>query len=183
MCEECAAKSKLAKSSKSGTAEFKPESFSTEAKSNARSVVKHKTRRGLNRKKGDLSETTQSLVAMGSNAAGLNTKKESLFYLVNTIKPSIITIQETKFTRPRSLNLPGYEVFEQPRVEKMGGGLLTAVLLDLDPCIIADYDDVELLVVQCSLGNLKLRIVNGYGPQEDDGPQRLNIIWETDGNH
>ena len=64
---------------------------------------------------------------MGSNAAGLNSKKESFFFLINNFKPSILTIQETKMNKTGSIRVPGYQVFEKIRRNKKGGGLLTAV--------------------------------------------------------
>ena len=116
---------------------------------------------------------------MGSNAAGLNSKKESFFFLIINFKPSILTIQETKMNKTGSIRVPGYQVFEKIRRNKKGGGLLTAVDENLNPMLISNNDDEnEILTVQIDLGELKLRIINGYGPQEDDNNQRIIGFWQ-----
>ena len=116
---------------------------------------------------------------MGTNSGGLNTKKESLFSLVNQFSPSIITIQETKFNFYGTIKIPGYEIFENLRKEKQGGGLLTAVDLDLNPVLITSNEDVDLLVIQFEIENNKIRSINGYGPQEDDEDFKINLFWQS----
>ena len=64
------------------------------------------------------------------------------------------------------------------RGEKEGGGLLTAVLFDLDPVIITAEDNIEVLVVQFNMEGHKVRIINGYGPQEDDDSHKINEFWQ-----
>ena len=139
------------------------------AKSNiSKRKLKSKTRRGYGRKnaKNILKNKIHQLIVLGTNAAGLNKKKESLFHLINMIQPAIVTIQETKFTRRRSLKLPGFETFEHVRSDKSGGGLLTAIHSDLDPVLVYDDVEIELIVVQISVNNIKIRVFNAYGPQE-----------------
>ena len=94
-----------------------------------------KTRRGYGRKsrKLNLHDMPHTLSLVGNNAAGLNLKKESLLNLVNAVHPSIITLQETKFTHYGSFKIAGYAIFECLRTEKLGGGLFTAALVSLDP--------------------------------------------------
>ena len=156
------------------------EKLSIESKSTTAQPISKQTRRGYSRKiyKGGKSKS-QQLVILGNNAAGINKKRESLFFLINSIKPAVLTIQETKLTQYRTLKIPGYEVFEHLRGEKEGGGLLTAVLLDLDPVIVTVEDDIEILVVQFNLGGHKVRIINGYGPQEDDDTHKINEFWQA----
>ena len=121
----------------------------------------------------------RNLVVIGNNANGLNMKKESLLYLINTLKPCAITIQETKFTHKGTFKIPGFKTFEYIRTDKGGGGLFTAVLEDLNPLEVSAFDDTELLVVQCEIGNVKLRIMNAYGPQEDDEVKNINQFWQA----
>jgi len=33
--------------------------------------------------------------------------------------------------------------------------------------------------VQCEIDDIKLRIINGYGPQEDDEPGKIKLFWNT----
>ena len=94
---------------------------------------------------------------MGTNSAGLTSKKESFFNLVNSLNPSIITIQETKHTKIRNLNLPGYQNFERLRNGKSGGGILTCIIEDLDPVLIhVANDDIELMTVEVKVGTEKI---------------------------
>ena len=143
--------------------------------------LRTKTRRSLSRrnKVNESLVNKRNLVMLGTNSNGLNTKKESLLYLVNTIKPSAITIQETKFSHEGTFKIPGFKTFEHIRSVKGGGGLFTAVLEDLNPLEVSAFEDIELLVVQCEVGNLKIRIMNAYGPQEDDEAKTINQFWQA----
>ena len=73
---------------------------------------------------------TLNFSVMGTNAAGLKAKKDSL---LNNIKmfnyPSCISIQETKLRNCGNFKLKNYQVFEKRR-SGFGGGLLTA---SIDP--------------------------------------------------
>ena len=143
------------------------------------SKLKQKCRRGYGGKKKGRN-SLYALSAIGTNSDGLYPKKESLFYLINKLKPSIITIQETKLTSKGKISIPGYEVIEHLRGENRGGGgLLTAALTDLNPTLVADDANVDLLVIQVDVGDQKIRILNGYGPQEVDDAITINSFWQT----
>ena len=65
------------------------------------------------------------------------------------------------------IKLSGYQIFEQTRTG-LGGGLLTAVKENLNPVLVnTGQDDTAILVVQVKVGNLEVRVINAYGPQED----------------
>ena len=142
---------------------------------------KSKTRRGYgnkNRNKNN-KEKNKQLSIVGTNSAGLNSKKESFFSIINIIKPSIITVQETKHSKFRTLKIPGYQTFERIRNGKSGGGLLTSIINDLNPVLIfSANDNIELLTVEVKVGNDKIRIINGYGPQEHDDTNSILIFWQ-----
>ena len=123
---------------------------------------------------------TMLFAIMGTNAAGLKAKKDSLLSNIDFFNfPSCITIQESKLRNCSNFKLDGYQVFEKQR-EGAGGGLLTAIDHNLDPVLIqSDDEDCEILVVQCNLGKQKLRIINGYGPQEDEPLIKRMKFWET----
>ena len=144
------------------------------------SKKRKKTRRGYgvkNLRKNNLNEIKLSII--GTNSAGLKGKTESFFSLINIFSPSIITIQETKHKRIGTTKLAGYQTFEMVRANKGGGGLLKAVKEDLNPVLVSQRDDdVEIVVVEADLGRKKLRIINGYGPQEDDDVQDILNFWQ-----
>ena len=54
---------------------------------------------------------------------------------------------------------------------------MTAVSHDLKPVLISDGDESEILVVQAHFGRQEMRIINAYGPQEDEHQQSL-CFWQ-----
>jgi len=139
-----------------------------------------KTRRGFGTKNlRNKTFETHSLTLVGTNANGLNPKRQSLFRIINRFRPSIITIQETMLSYYGLIKLPGYQVFENLREESKGGGLLTAVVLELNPVLIASHDDTEILVVEIDIKGSKMRVINCYGPQEDEESHIIDQFWQS----
>ena len=106
---------------------------------------------------------------LGTNSAGMKAKKDSLMHNIKLFNyPSCITIQETKMRSKGNIKLKNYQVFEKNR-QGYGGGLLTAVEQNLNPVLIeCANEESEILVVQCQIRKMKIRILNEYGPQEDE---------------
>ena len=141
------------------------------------------TKRGGRRSKKNRQNKSSKLAKfsiLGTNAAGLKAKKDSLKENIRLFNfPSVITVQETKFRKCANFKLEHYQIFEKIR-PGFGGGLLTAINKSLDPVLIqAVNDDMEILVVQCSIGQENIRIINGYGPQEDDPINRKLTFGQT----
>lgn len=143
-----------------------PESVEYGGKSNqsVKRKIEQKTRRGYGRKNRNRQRKVNQSIANGIQA-----KKESLFGNINVFRPSVITLQETKLRKTGLLRLPGYQVFEKIR-SGFGGGLLTAVDENLLPVLISTgkCETSEILVVQLKTENHNIRIINAYGPQEDN---------------
>ena len=120
------------------------------------------------------------LCILGTNANGLLGKQESWKNAVNNFKPSIITVQETKINRMGQIKLKGYQIFENIRTVGKGGGLLTAVDEDMFPVLTStgENDEAEFITVQVKAGNHDIRIINAYGPQEDDNTVKIYNCWE-----
>ena len=60
-----------------------------------------------------------------------------------------------------------FVIFESIR-KKKGGGTLIAAHEDFDPKLIEEYsDDFELLVVEINTQERSIRVITGYGPQEN----------------
>ena len=117
---------------------------------------------------------------LGTNANGLKAKTSSLVNTINlSNNPSAVTIQETKHRNHGTIKLNGYQIFELLR-EGFGGGLLTAVRHELEPVLINQCEDAEVMVVQVKVGSKSIRIFNAYGPQENDvlSQTKLNF-WQT----
>ena len=93
----------------------------------------------------------------------------SLVHNVKEIGAGIITLQETHFKRKGKLNdkLVDFEFFEAIRKKQKGGSLI-GVHKSLDPVLIEEFsEDFELLVVEVNIGGREVRIISGYGPQEN----------------
>ena len=145
---------------------------------------KNKTRRGNGRKNNKNLKNANKVIELsilGTNANGLLGKQESLLNNINHFKPSIITIQETNLKKIGSIKLKGYQIFEKPRDGgRSGGGLFTAVDDDLSPVLISDENDneTEVITVQIKVGKYNIRIINGYGPQEDENNEKIYDFWQ-----
>ena len=88
---------------------------------------------------------------------------------VSHLGAGVITLQETHFKRKGKLNknLKDFEFFEAIR-KKAKGGTLIGAHKSLDPILIEEYsDDFELIVVEVKIANKDVRIMSGYGPQEN----------------
>ena len=137
-----------------------------------------KTRRGWG-SRGKKANKAIKLTLFGNNANGLKAKKESLLSaLKNFNYPSCVLIQETKLRNPGTFTIQGYQIFEKTRTG-FGGGLLTAIENDLSPVLISlGSNESEILVVQISVGRHKIRIINGYGPQEQENYEKIGTFWQ-----
>jgi hypothetical protein len=103
-----------------------------------------------------------------TNGAGVvKGKVDSLVMEVQATEATIVTVQETHSTRKGKIQIEGFVVFEAIR-KKKGGGTMCAIHKDLNPKLIEEYNDnFELLVVEVEVNNKYIRILTGYGPQEN----------------
>ena len=66
--------------------------------------------------------------------------------------------------------MKGYQIFENTRKHKEGGGIAIGIdnSLNLDPVLVSqsESDEVELMVVQIKAGKMPIRTITGYGPQK-----------------
>ena len=131
----------------------------------------YKTRRGGGGGRRSQSKQ-QSLKIIGNNIAGLSGKKDSLENLIISCRPGIIMLQETKLYKMGSFKYPDYCVFECLRENKGGGGLMTLIHENLNPVHlpIENVSDgnitKNILTVEASMGNCRVRCMNIYGIQE-----------------
>ena len=88
------------------------------------------------------------LTIVGQNVFGALSKQKSLTNVINVLSPSIINLQETKVRKAGMLKFTGYQTFENVRSDKLGGGLLTAVDINLKPVLVNVKEDVELIMLK-----------------------------------
>ena len=115
------------------------------------------------------SQVTKCVPIFSANGAGVVTKVQSLLHNISELGVGLITLQETHFTRKGKLNgkIVDFEIFESIR-KKQKGGTLIGAHKSLDPVLIEEYsEDFELLVVEVRMGRTDVRIISGYGPQEN----------------
>ena len=88
----------------------------------------------------------------------------------------MITLQETKLGQKTDFKIDNYQVFQRNR-NRSGGGILTAVDPSLGPTLISCGSEAEVLTVQVEVNQRHIRIINGYGPQSDEGQQKRLEFW------
>ena len=116
---------------------------------------------------------------MGANAAGFSSKKSSFESIIESKRPSLFFLQETKMKREGIIKLCGYQIYELVRSSKQGGGLAIGALDEIEPVFISEgNDDTEILVIEVKLNGMQVRCINGYGPQESDSKERKQRFWE-----
>ena len=142
----------------------------SKTKKNRRSLRKNKTKK-----------CARKLILVGFNSAGLSSKLDSFDHILTTIQPSVFFIQETKLRKQgkiKTQNSKNYQIFELVRKDKQGGGLAIGVVKDLEPVWISEGDDnIEVLVVEIKIEDLKTRCICAYGPQEKDSQDKKLNFW------
>ena len=88
---------------------------------------------------GEKGKNNKFITILGNNAAGIANKKESFQHIIDTLKPGIIMIQESKLTKKNSIQIKHFEAVEFVRREKTGGGLYTAIHKDFLPVLISRF--------------------------------------------
>ena len=89
---------------------------------------------------------------------------------VKSTKANLVTLQEVHFREKGKIKLDKqFVIFEAIRTKK-GGGTAIAAHEDLKPKLIEEYsDEFELLVLEIKTESGSVRVIIGYGPQENWG--------------
>ena len=102
-----------------------------------------------------------------NNVAGLKSKIDMLKNELINSDVTVFTLQETHFTKKGKLKLEKFEIFEAIR-KKKDGGTLVGILKELKPMLVKEYSDVfEMIVIEIAVDDKEIRIISGYGPQEN----------------
>ena len=116
----------------------------------------------------------------GINAAGIRCKTESFSEVLSMLKPNIWMVEETKLKPNEDIKceaLKDFQVFYLSRQKSQGGGLALGVNKQLESTLINEGDDdTEVMSVLVVVGDIQIRIILGYGVQEN-GPKgrRINL--------
>ena len=88
---------------------------------------------------------------------------------VNHIEAGIFILQETHFKRKGKLKnqFNEFDIFEAI-ISKKKGGTAIGVHKSLNPILIEEFlEEFQLIGVQVSIGEKNVRVITGYGPQEN----------------
>ena len=83
----------------------------------------------------------RSLLFTGFNPNGVRSKWTTIKKLIRDTKSAVITMQETKCSQVRQMNLDGYYTYQHLRSKKEGGGVALSALKELQPAFISDGGD------------------------------------------
>ena len=138
-------------------------------------------KRGKRKSKSKLKQgksNENKMFILGGNSAGLVNKRESFLRNISLFKPVAYFIQESKVSRMNKIMIDDYAIFELIRTNTAGGGLLTAVHKSLKPVNISEeVEGEEILVIEANFGNKKVRLINGYGPQESENEEKRKSFY------
>ena len=131
-------------------------------------VGSRKTRKRVNKKRNMKNRIASNLKLFSTNGAGVaGGKVNSLKSAVRDVKANLVTIQETHCRRKGTIQIEDFIIFEAIRKAK-GGGTMIASHKDFGPKLIQEYEDeFELLVIEIKVEDKEIRVISGYGPQEN----------------
>ena len=79
---------------------------------------------------------TSNFKIICNNANGIMSKKESFNNLIKNESPTCFILQETKLRGSVPYKVSGYQIFENRRKDKWGGGVMIGVANNLKNCLL-----------------------------------------------
>ena len=117
------------------------------------------------------------------NAAGIRCKLKSFNQIMESLKPQIWMVEETKLKPNEIIKCEAsnnFNIYYLSRQDSQGGGLALGVQKDIESTLVTEgNDETEVLSVQVVVGKIPVRIVLGYGPQENAPIDKKNRFWEA----
>ena len=125
---------------------------------------------------------SKTLKIFGINAAGIKSKTESFNEILSRLQPQIWMIEETKLKENENIKgeaLKNFQVFYKSRHETQGGGLAIGINKMLESTFVNEGDEeTEVMSVVVFVGKLQIRIIVGYGVQENATKDKKDKFWE-----
>ena len=106
---------------------------------------------------------------------------QSFENILKTLKPQVCVLQETKL-KPRE-KIVGffddkYQIYYLNRKEKCGGGVAIGVEKGIESTLVNEgNDETECLVVKIEVKDIRIKIIGGYGPQENASKDKKEAFW------
>ena len=104
------------------------------------------------------------------NLRGFDSKSSSLKSILETVRPNIVTLNETHYKNNKKLNIEGYVTFNRNRQNVNGGGVATSVSQEDSNHTLKVKDgpeNDEYIITRHSQFNVPINIVNVYGETEN----------------
>ena len=116
---------------------------------------------------------------LGVNAAGLRSKITSFRNVINELKPVVFFVEETKLKDEGRIKIENYNIFENVRKNRDGGGgLALGCLKELQGVLVRTGEEkVEALSVDIFFKHQKIRCCVAYGCQESDTLENKENFW------
>ena len=118
----------------------------------------------------------------GVNAAVIKCKLDSLQEILKRLQPQIWAVQETKLKPNEKIKCEAadnFQMFYLYRQDSQGGGLVLGVDKEIESTLVREGNDaVEAIVVQVRIETLTVKIIVGYGPQENALMEKKEKFWE-----
>ena len=131
-------------------------------------------------KRGKRQNKVASLNIFSNNAASLKSKLKSFKHELKQTDAGLFTIQETHFPSKGKVEIENYEIFKAIRKTKEKGGTMIGAHKALKPVLIMEYNETfELLVIEINVANKDIRIISGYGPQENWSEDEKKPFFEA----
>ena len=134
------------------------------------------------RRGGRKSDNTVDVTIFDNNLNGYNGKRASIGELLNSLKPTVATFQETAVVGNNQIKLKNYHCFQRNRkgVKQMGG-VATFVMNEVKANALKvkeGEDDEEYLIIRLDHVNPPINIINVYGGQESRmSRQQIMASW------
>ena len=110
----------------------------------------------------------QYLSILSTNACDLKHKSKDLKNKVRYFNSGVFAVQETHYRKKGMFRMKDYHIFESIRKNKEKGGTMLGIQIGLKPVLVKEYNETfELLVVEVKIADKDIRIITGYGPQEN----------------
>ena len=105
---------------------------------------------------------------LSTNAASLKSKIKSFKHELRRSGAGVFTLQETHYAIKGKVIVEDFEIFESIRKGKQKGGTMIGAHKALHPVLIIELNDpFEIIVIEITIGKKDIRIILGYGPQEN----------------
>ena len=118
----------------------------------------------------------------GINAAGIKSKLHSFNQILINLKPHIWMIEETKLKPHEQIkcgSINDFQVYYLSRQESQGGGIALGVHKSLESTFInGGNDNTEAISLLVVVGNMPIRIIVGYGVQENASKEKKDSFWD-----